>query len=336
MAYGCFIDREGKREKICSLGDSADAMAGDVLEVLEDAPLYTSLCDLMGLDLYQVMVEIGNSETPGEVAAGYSYLFLDREFMDAYAALDGDAGKGGAEAGRDFTELRGLFDWLHYLKAWFAGMQEDDRLRDPERFRSYAEHILGTPVPVLLPVENAPADARLRIDPMWPDYRAVTDAFMESVDAGGGEDIFLADSFREVLVMELYQLLSSGETVSVCRNCGKPFAAFNRSDTFYCDRLAPQDGRKSCKEYGAYYVRLEKVRHDEATHIYKQVYNCLQNRYRRTKTPESPEGNARLKADAENFLAGCREWKGRIRADEATEQDYIIWLNQRKEEIRHG
>ncbi|MCM1345444.1 MAG: hypothetical protein NC246_16620, partial [Muribaculaceae bacterium] len=179
MAYGCFIDREGKWEKICSLGDSTDALAGDVLEVLEEAPLYTFLCDMMGLDLYQVMVEVGNAEAPGEVAAGYSYLFLDREFMDAFAALDG----GGAEAGRDFTELRGLFDWLHYLKAWFVGMQGDGRLREPEKFRSYAEYILGTPIPVLLPVENAPADARLRLDPVRPDYRAVTDAFVESVDA---------------------------------------------------------------------------------------------------------------------------------------------------------
>lgn len=121
MAYGSFIDRKEKREKICSLGDSMDAPAGDVLEVLEEAPLYTSLCDLMGLDLYRVMVEIGNSKAPVEVAAGYSYLFLDREFMDACVALDGDVDKGGVEAGRNFTKLRGLFDWLHYLKAWFVG-----------------------------------------------------------------------------------------------------------------------------------------------------------------------------------------------------------------------
>jgi len=154
--------------------------------------------------------------------------------------------------------------------------------------------------------------------------------------SGAGENIFFADSFREVLVMELYQLLKSGETVVVCRNCGKPFAAFNRSDTFYCDRTALQDGRKSCKEYGAYYVRLEKVRHDEATHIYKQVYNCLQNRYRRTKTPESPEGNSRLKAETEEFLEACRAWKRKIKAGDAAETDYIIWLHKRKGEISNG
>lgn len=356
MVYGCFMDWEAKTEKICLLGDNGGGI-GDVgdpegggsetlvsngakipedggVEVLEAAPLYTSLCDVMGLDLYQTMVEIGNSERPEETAAQYSYLLLDAEFRDAYQSLE--VGEAAESGGKDFTELRGLFDWLHYLKAWFVGMQEDGRLRDPEKFRSYAEHMLGTSIPVLQPLENDPADFRQKLDPVEPDYKAVTDAFLQSVDAGSGEDIFFADSFREVLVMELYQLLKAGETVAVCRNCWKPFVAFNRSDTFYCDRPAPQDGKKNCKEYGAYYVRLEKVRHDEATHIYKQVYNCLQNRYRRTKTPESPEGNSRLKAETEEFLGACRAWKRKIKAGDAVEMDYIIWLHKRKGEISNG
>ena len=196
--------------------------------------------------------------------------------------------------------------------------------------------MLGTSIPVLQPLEDDPADFRQKLNPVEPDYRAVTDAFLESVDSGSGEDIFFAGSFREVLVMEAYQLLRHGETVAVCKNCGKPFVAFNRSDTLYCSRTAPQDGRKSCGEYGAYYVRLEKVRHDEATHIYKQVYNCLQNRYRRTKTPESPEGNSRLKAETEEFLGACRAWKQRIKSGDAAEMDYIIWLHKRKGEISNG
>lgn len=354
MVYGCFMDWEAKTEKICALGGSRGGI-GDVealednsseisagnrvledgeVEVLEVASLYTSLCDMMGKDLCQVMVEIGNSERPEEMAAQYSYLLLDTEFRNAYQSLEGSSGA--ESGGKNFTELRSLFDWLHYLKAWFVGMQGDGRLQDPEKFRSYAEHMLGTSIPVLQPLENDPADLRQKLNPAEPNYRAVTDAFLQSVETGGGEDIFFAGGFREVLVMELYQLLKYGETVAVCKNCGKPFVAFNRSDTFYCGRPAPQDGKKNCREYGAYYVRLEKVRHDEATHIYKQVYNCLQNRYRRTKTPESPEGNSRLKAETEEFLGECRAWKQKIKSGDAAETDYIIWLHKRKGEVSNG
>ena len=98
---------------------------------------------------------------------------------------------------------------------------------------------LGTSIPALQPLEDDPADFRQKLNPIEPDYRAVTDAFLQSVDAGSGEDIFFAGSFREVLVMEIYQLLMHGETVAVCKNCGKPFVAFNRSDTLYCSRPAP-------------------------------------------------------------------------------------------------
>ena len=198
MEYGCFMDWEAKREKICFLGSNGGGI-GDVgdpedsgadtlvdngvkipeddgVEVQEAAPLYTSLCDVMGLDLYQTMVEIGNSERPQETAAQYSYLFLNMEFLDAYQFLEGVSGA--ESGGKDFTELRGLFDWLHYLKAWFVGMQKDERLRDPEKFRSYAEHMLGTSIPVQQPRENDPADFRQKLDPAEPDYKSVTDAFL--------------------------------------------------------------------------------------------------------------------------------------------------------------
>ena len=78
------------------------------------------------------------------------------------------------------------------------------------------------------------------------------------------------------------------------------------------------------------------MRHDEATHIYKQLYNRLQNRYRRTKTQESPEGNSRLREETEQFLISSKEWKRRIKIGEATEQEFIGWLNQRKEEMGNG
>lgn len=325
MVYSCIMNRKEQTEVICELDDDMDVTEDDEIEALQIAPLYTSLCDLMGLDLYQAMLEITRSDRPQETAAGYSYLLTDKEFLNAYESL---------RNGTDFSELRSLFDWLHYLKAWFEGMQTDERLRDAERFRSYAENVLTTAVPVLYLADDE--DTRLNLNPAQPDYRAITDAFLKDIDEDIGEDTFFADDFRGLLVMELYQLLKGGETVLICQNCGRKFVTFTRSDTLYCDRRAPQDETKTCKEYGAYFARLEKVRHDEATHIYKQLYNRLQNRYRRTKTPESPKGNLFLKTETDSFLAACKEWKQKIRAGQATEQDYIIWLNQRKGELDNG
>ena len=332
MNYLCYMDWNRQAEYIVPYeGDAADL---DLSEMeMPASPLYTALCDLMGLDLHETMMKIAGSEHPEEIARAYSFLLTDTEFLDAYQQLDNGEEEAG---GRNLYDLRELFTWLHYLKAWFEGMESDERLRDAELFRSYAEIMLGTPVPVLHLMENNPTDIRLNLNPLKPDYRCITDSFFRAMDAGSGEDMFLAGSFRDFLVMELYQLLKGGETVLTCKNCGKRFVAFNRSDTLYCDRRAPQDTSKTCKEYGSYFARLEKVRHDEATHIYKQLYNRLQNRYRRTKTQESPEGNSRLREETEQFLISSKEWKRRIKIGEATEQEFIGWLNQRKEEMGNG
>ena len=63
---------------------------------------------------------------------------------------------------------------------------------------------------------------------------------------------------------------------------------------------------------------------------------ATQNRYRRTKTPESPEDNFRLKAETEEFLGECRAWKQKIKSGDAVETDYIIWLHKRKGEVSNG
>ncbi len=325
MPYGCIMDRKTQMEIICELDNEMNISEDDEIPVIQTAPLYTSLCDLMGLDLHQTMLEIALSDRPRETAARYSYLLTDKEFLDAYENL---------QNGTNLSELRPLFDWLHYFKAWFEGMQTDERLQDAELFRSYAGVILDIDVPALYVAYEG--GTRLELNPLKPNYRAITDAFLSDIDMDISEDTFFPKDFRRLLVMELYQLLQGGETVLTCRNCGRKFVTFTRSDTLYCNRRAPQDETKTCKEYGAYFARLEKVRHDEATHIYKQIYNRLQNRYRRTKTPESPKGNLSLKTEKESFLAACKEWKQKIKNEQATEQDYITWLNQRKGELDNG
>lgn len=74
MAYGCFFDWEGKAERVCLWEEDTGISMESELEVLAEVPLYTSVCDLMGLDLYKVMVEIGNAEMPEETAGGYDIV----------------------------------------------------------------------------------------------------------------------------------------------------------------------------------------------------------------------------------------------------------------------
>lgn len=301
-----------------------------------EAPLFSALCDMMSLDLYQTMRSLLYAEKPTEEAKKLPYLFLDDAFLEAYKPdLEPDDEE---ETLDTHLALRDLFHWLHHFKAWFDGMRRDSALWDVELFRSYAELKLGTSMPVLHRVESDPQKMLFHINQQNPeaDYQVITDSFVQSMRENPAHRYYIADGFQEFLVMELYCLIRSRCTISTCRNCGKVFVAYNRSDTQYCDRPSPQESGKTCREYGAYITRLEKVRQDEATHLYKQLYNMMQNRYRRTKTPSCPQGQLRLRQELEDFIADNKAWKKQMKAGKFTEQQYVDWLKSQKEEQAHG
>ncbi len=298
----------------------------DVVEEFEAVPLFTALCDLMTPNLHEAHVMLLNSKNPLEDAKAISFALTDDTFAEALSGREREEG--------DINEpLIDLFSWLHYLKAWFVEMQNNPALYNTELFRSYCETMLDTSVPALHRLENNPSDTRLHLDRRNPDYRRITDTFLSDMQAGSGLTFFIADDFQELLCGALYHLVQTGSPIAFCRNCGKAFVALNRSGTLYCDRISPQDEHKTCKEYGAYFARLEKVRSDESTHLYKQLYNRLQNRYRRTKSSELPNGHTPFREETENFVSANKAWKKSVKFGEATEQQYISWLRERKGEL---
>ena len=329
MKYGCLMDEENYREEVTA------ARPGETeLVEMGEAPLFGALCDVMSLNLCQTMQALLHAENPMEGAKKLPYIFLDNAFRKAYEA---DAGLD-VETPETHLALRELFYWLHLLKAWFNGMRGNLALWNSELFRSYVELRLGTSLPVLRRLGNDPQKIRFHIDQQNPeaDYRKITDSFVQSMRENPADRYYIAPGFREFLVMELYCLIKSGCTISTCRNCGKLFVAYNRSDTQYCDRPSPQEPGKTCREYGTYITRLEKVRQDEATHLYKQLYNMMQNRYRRTKSPNCLQGQLRLRQELEDFISDNKAWKKQMKAGKLTEQQYVDWLKVQKEEQTHG
>ncbi|MFT8890125.1 MAG: DUF6076 domain-containing protein [Ethanoligenens sp.] len=331
MKYGCLMDEENDLEEVMAVrpGETEPMELGE-------APLFGALCNVMSLDLYQTMMGLLCAEKPAEDAVKLPYIFLDDAFLEAYKP-DSEPEEEEESPDTHFA-LRDLFYWLHHFKAWFEGMRRDSALWDGELFRSYAELKLGTHLPVLHRVEGDPQKMLFHINQQNPeaDYHEITDSFVQSMQENPTHRYYVADGFREFLVMELNCLIQSRCTISTCRNCGRVFVAYNRSDTQYCDRPSPQESGKTCREYGAYSTRLEKVRQDEATHLYKQLYNMMQNRYRRTKGPQCPQGQLRLRQELEDFIADNKAWKKQMKAGKFAEQQYVDWLKSQKEAQMHG
>ena len=89
------------------------------------------------------------------------------------------------------------------------------------------------------------------------------------------EDIFT------VCIFSFSNLISQNIHVRPCRNCGKFFSPYNRSDEIYCARI--QENNKSCRDN--YYEK--QLQQDEFTQYYRAVYK-RRNVYKQRNLANKP------------------------------------------------
>ena len=131
--------------------------------------------------------------------------------------------------------------------------------------------------------------------------------------------VYTFSSMMDVILFELYNIINNNITLKLCKNCGKLFIP-QRSDALYCDNPAPQNPQKNCKEYGGYMQRQENIRLDLATQLYRRLYTRKQ-----MKAKRHPE-NEEFQQIFHQFKAQTQDWKKRIKAGKATNDDFTEWL----------
>jgi hypothetical protein len=148
-------------------------------------------------------------------------------------------------------------------------------------------------------------------------------AFYENIK-GHMETKYNAGSFEDICAASLLELAKNNFIIKICKNCGKYFIPFFRSDTIYCDRKSPQDRSKTCKEYGAQKAYSEHLKESKAARLYRNIYMSKQMLVKRN--PDILE----YKDAFEGFKKRSKEWKSLVKSGEKTEQDFIIWLKDVK------
>ena len=115
----------------------------------------------------------------------------------------------------------------------------------------------------------------------------------------------------------------------VCKNCGKEFTAYMRTDTYYCDGPAPQDTTKTCKQYGALKAWEAKIKNESVWNCwYRRVYQSFQ-----VKAKRNPD-DLQHKKNYDNFRMLAKEWKKAVKDGTKTEEEFINWLQEcRKMEV---
>lgn len=129
-------------------------------------------------------------------------------------------------------------------------------------------------------------------------------------------------SFRDMFIFCFNEYIKNNGSLKHCEHCGKYFSPL-KAGSKYCDMPSPESPEKTCQEYMKYQKYLEKS-HTEAVRLHKQIYNQKANKVRRT-------GNVLLQADLERFKEQSEQWRADTRDGIKSEEDYIEWLKDVKE-----
>ena len=104
---------------------------------------------------------------------------------------------------------------------------------------------------------------------------------METKDGGTvfGEELTF-NELASFLYTDLYKGMAAGNVPRRCHNCRHFFLTVGGHDTVYCNRIAPGETKRTCRQVGAH--RKEKYKNEMPIHKeYSKAYNRLKGRKNR-------------------------------------------------------
>lgn len=137
-------------------------------------------------------------------------------------------------------------------------------------------------------------------------------------------EVFEISNVVDAVLVSLFHLLQERTAIRKCANCQKLFVPLVRVDAIYCDRPAPQDSKKTCKEYGSKVLWYENVVNDDVAKLARNIYCAKQMLAKRN--PDKPAFAEMF----EYFKAEKKKWEQEVKAGRKTREEFVEWLRKMK------
>lgn len=210
------------------------------------------------------------------------------------------------------------------LQAYIKESEQNSNMRVPRNFERFINACFEMPVlkqdlgislsPSELSYITPKSDVRAIVSEMYSNLMNFSDDYI----------VMETTQLINFLVSAVYYNFVNGYHFKVCRNCNRLFIPFSRADELYCDNPSPQDPSRTCKQYGSEKLWYERLKHDEAAKLSRNVYMAKQMLVKRN--PDIPE----YKAMFEHFKEERKKWERAVKDGKRTKQEYIDWLNKMK------
>ena len=85
--------------------------------------------------------------------------------------------------------------------------------------------------------------------------------------------------------IEIIKMITLGITARKCHNCGRYYVVTGRSDTEYCDRIAPGYADKTCKDIGPIKEYAKRLENNPLLLAYQKAYKAKHAELRKITNP---------------------------------------------------
>ena len=132
------------------------------------------------------------------------------------------------------------------------------------------------------------------------------------------------ETIEDACIASLHFLITHKFHIRKCKNCGRYFVAYLRSDTEYCDRQSPYNANKTCKEDGPKRTFEASVDGDVVRKRLKQIETARRMRKSRNKGDRDIE---------KEFLEWkhAMDWKRKeYESGGISPEQFLTWLEAHK------
>jgi len=136
--------------------------------------------------------------------------------------------------------------------------------------------------------------------------------------------VYQCDSIEDVCIASLHFLITHKFNIRKCKNCGKYFVAYHRSDTEYCDRISPHNVKKTCKEDGPRRTYDASVNADQVKKRLQQIETA-----RRMRIHRNPD-NWDMEREFNEWRRAMKNKRDAYRSGRINAEQFLSWLEKTK------
>lgn len=136
--------------------------------------------------------------------------------------------------------------------------------------------------------------------------------------------VYQCNSIEDVCIASLHFLIVNQYNIRKCKNCGRYFVAYLRSDAEYCTRVSPYNKKKTCREDGPKRTFEASINADIVKKTLKQIESA--RRMRKHRNPD----NWDIQTEFDEWHTAMVRWRKNYQSGGISAEQLLAWLEEHR------